>query len=222
MIELLPSHIDGNKIFADEENKLETIDLRDCDYMNAMSRTVSIENKTKNKVEFEWVFDNPKGEKTKITDYDPETMTSRDEDFRIDPKEGFFQGKEVKTFTIKFSAQKLIPCYDKIHLTIRNIPLESVKNPPSHILDRINQLKEEKKDPFNDSIISEKKIEFIYYTWQLIGDVSAINYTIDPPLLIIPYLQPIGKLHKATFVLHNWSESASDFKMFLEYKNNDF
>jgi len=57
MIELLPSHIDNHKIFTDDDNKLEVIDFRQCNFMNAVYRTVSIENKTKNKVEFEWVFD---------------------------------------------------------------------------------------------------------------------------------------------------------------------
>lgn len=218
MIELLPSHIDGNKIFADEENKLEVIDLRDCHYMNAMTRTVSIENKTKNKVEFEWVFENPKY--NNFIEYDTDTKQKKEQDFRIEPKEGFFQGKEIKTFTIKFAAQSLIPSYDKINLTIRNIPLESVKNPPSHILERINALKNEKKDSFAEALVSDKKIEFVYYTWQLIGDVSKINYSIDPPLLIIPYLQPIGKMHNANFVLRNHSQSPSHFSIHNVFKNS--
>jgi len=97
----------------------------------------------------------------------------------IEPRDGFFQGKETKTFSIKFSAEDLIPCYDIIHPTIRNIPLESVKNPPPHILEQIKDL--QAKNNGLDQASSAKKIEFIYYTWQLIGEVSPMTYSIDPP-----------------------------------------
>jgi hypothetical protein len=51
--------------------------------------------------------------------------------------------------------------------------------------------------------------------------VQPLKYTIDPPLLVVPHEQAIGKDHESSFVLKNHSKSASYFKIYLGYKNND-
>ena len=196
MIELLPSHIDDHTIYCDENNHFDRLDIRSCDFLNPRSRTVSIENKTKNKVEYEWVFDE-----------------IEDNNFQIEPKEGYFNGKEIKTFTVTFSAADLIPSYNKINLTIKGIPFESVKNPPLHILERITDLRARKRNSLSEADFLKSKIEFVYYTWQLLGEVKQLEYIIDPPLLSIPHEQPIGKDHEATFIIQNCAKSSSAFRI---------
>jgi hypothetical protein len=51
--------------------------------------------------------------------------------------------------------------------------------------------------------------------------VQPLKYTVDPPLLVVPHEQAIGKDHESSFVLKNYSKSASCFKIYLGYKNND-
>jgi hypothetical protein len=187
MIELKPTSLCGEPLTSDCL-PFGQIDFRDVHYLNPITKAFEIENLTKNLINYEW------------------RMAGKTTLFKIDPSTGNFQTREVKPFSVTYLANSLIAGYADIDLIIKDIPLESVRNPPKHILDKMKQMEEmseiEKKN---------QRIEFVYFSFKIFGEVVPLEYSVSPILWQSPSVLPIYQSHEAFFTVHNLSKSASKF-----------
>jgi hypothetical protein len=169
----LVTQIDGESLTDDPNKALDMIYFLDNEYGTVNTRTLSIENLTKNEIDYEFVFRNDDGTH-----------------FNISPPEGIFLNSENKTFEINYKAIDPVACYDKLDLIIKNIPLKSVKDPPPHIMKLIEKLDRDKKR--GKDIDENEKIEFTYFTFDLVGQVRDPSFKVTPPMIYFPFKIPVN------------------------------
>lgn len=189
MIELKPTSYCG-KPLTPESPPFGQIDFRDVHYSNPVTKVFEIENLTKNTISYEW------------------RLSGKSSMFKLDPAQGIFKTREVKPFTATFLANSLIANYDTIDLVIKDIPLESVRNPPKHILAKIKAM-----DMMSEVDRKNQRIEFVYFSFKLFGEVLPLEYSISPILWQSPSVLPIYQPQEAFFTIHNFSKSKATFKI---------
>lgn len=189
MIELRPTTICGNQLTS-QCLPFKQLDFRDVQFKNPAEKTFEIENLTKNKISYEW------------------RIIDKDREFSINPAQGLFNERETKSFTTTYFANLLFATYAQIELVIKDIPLESVRNPPSHILEQMRQLEE-----LTESERKNKKVEFVYFSFKLFGEVTPLEYSVSPTLWKTPLPLPITHKHEARFTLKNYAKSSARFSL---------
>jgi hypothetical protein len=197
MIELRPMTICGAELTS-QCLPFKQLDFRDVQYKNPAEKIFEIENLTKNKISYEWRVSDKEGE------------------FCINPAQGLFNEREIKPFTTTYYANKLFASYAQIELYIKDIPLESVRNPPPHIVDQIKQLEEL---PENER--KKKKIEFVYFTFRLFGEVTPLEYSVSPTFCRAPLALPINHKNEARFTIRNYSKSEGRFSLKQDSISNE-
>lgn len=202
MIELLVKEIDGTSLTDSEFKSLDMIYFLDNDYMSVMRRVLSIENLTKNIIEYQWKFHNNKGNS-----------------FAITPDDGNFENREIKDFEIFYNANDFIASYDKLDLIIKNIPLKSVKNPPPHILSLIQKREQERKR--GADIDENENVEFTYFNFDLMGQVRNVEYSVEPSLIYFPFEIPIKVPQTSVFRVINNSNAPGKFKLRMVSKSDE-
>lgn len=202
MIEILLTEIDGESIINNPKIRLDCLYFRDCDYLRPKKREIVVENLTKNRVDYEWRFrpDNITGD-------------TNSESFVVTPFSGRFENREKKPFYIEYKSDNFIASYPEIDLIIKNIPLQSVKNPPPHIQKLIEerQLKIERGEIDHDK--TEEMVEFSYFSMKLLGHVRQLDYEIDPPLVYFPFDVPINQEQTSVFRIANNSPCKGAFSI---------
>jgi hypothetical protein len=194
MIQLLTTQVDGCSLTDDPNKLMDMIYFLDNEYGTTQTRTLSIENLTKNKIDYELKFISDDGSH-----------------FSVSPAQGIFMSGEVKDFNISYKAFDPITCYDKMELIIKNIPLKSVKDPPPHIQKMIERLEIEKKK--GRDVDENEKIEFTYFTYNLVGQVQSPSYEVTPPLIYYPFSIPLNKPETSVITIKNAGSVPSVFKI---------
>lgn len=202
MIELVVTEIDSVSLINDEFKSLDMIYFLDNEYLSPKKRILSVENLTKNDIEYEWKFQN-----------------SDQKCFEIYDQNGIFENREIKNFEILFKANDFITNYEKLELIIKNIPLKSVKNPPIHIQEMIKRIE---RDKLRGKEVNENEnVEFTYFTFDLMGQVKPVEYSIEPSLIYFPFEIPIKIPQTSVFRIINNSNAPGEFKITLVSKSND-
>ena len=189
MIELVPTLINGFALPRQPDN-LKEIHFRDVPFSNPASKSFEIENLTKNKINFEWRVDD------------------QDRQFAIEAARGQFAEREKKSFEVTFQAGRLLASYCHISLLIKDIPLESVRNPPPHILEQIRTTAK-----LTAAEKQLQKVEFVYFNFTLFGEVLPVEYTVSPEVFRCPQPQPINKPKEVRFTIKNLSKCGSFFSL---------
>ena len=197
MIELLPTLLNGKEL-PKKQDILKEIHFRDVPFLNPHLKTFEIENLTKNKINYEW----------KVVDSNKE--------FRLDPKEGLFNEREKKTFEVVYFANRLLASYCYISLIIKDIPLESVRNPPPHIQDQID-----KNKSLTESERKSMKTEFVYFNFTLFGETLPVTYSISPEVHNSPCIQPINIPSEAKFTIRNNAKCKSFFRLVNKWQSHE-
>jgi hypothetical protein len=189
MIELRPNAVNGF-VLTPECHPFKELDFRDVDFRNPVQKTFEIENLTKNKITYEW------------------RKKDTNSEFVIEAAEGEFSEREKKKFNVTYKAQNLEASYAEIELIIKNIPLESVKNPPPHIQEMIR-----KNAELSASQRHSQQVEFVYFTFRLFGEVNQLKYNISPEFFESPVLLPLEQKQYARFSIKNHNKSSSTFSI---------
>lgn len=201
MIELVVTEIDGTSLIDSEFKSLDMIYFLDNDFLSEMKRDLAIENLTKNNIEYDWKFHNSEGS------------------FVISPKDGIFQNREIKNFEILYKADNFVTSYEKLDLIIKNIPLKSVKNPPPHILKLIQ--KRELQRLKGKDVDENENVEFTYFTFDLMGQVKPVEYSVEPSLIYFPYEIPIKIPQTSVYRVINNANAPGKFKLELLSKSDE-
>jgi hypothetical protein len=191
MIELKPTSYCGQAL-TEDCLPFGQIDFRDIHYLNPVTKGFEIENLTKNTITYEW------------------RMSGKSELFNIDPAQGIFKTREVKPFTTTYLANSFIAGYATIDLVIKDIPLESVRNPPKHILDKIRAAEQVPAE-----IRQHQRVEFVYFSFHLFGELLPLDYSVAPLLWHGPSVLPIAQPQEAFFTIHNLAKSKATFSIEL-------
>lgn len=154
MIQLVVTHLDGHSLTEDPRKQLGMVYFLDNDYGMTQTRSLLIQNLTKNEIDYSFVF--------------------RGEDagnFEVAPPQGTFLKSEHKKFDLSFRAVDPVAQYKKLDLVIKNIPIKSVRDPPPHLQKMIEKLE---KDKLRGKIRDEnERIEFVYFTFDVVGQVRS-------------------------------------------------
>lgn len=191
MIELKPTSYCGKSLTPDCL-PFGRVDFRDVHYLNPVTKSFEIENLTKNPITYEW------------------KMNGRTDLFKIDPAQGMFNMREIKPFTTTYLANSFIAGYATIDLIIKDIPLESVRNPPKHILDKIKAMEE-----IPEEVRKNQRVEFVYFSFNLFGELLPLEYSVSPLLWQGPSVLPISQPQEAFFSIHNLAKSKATFTIDL-------
>lgn len=197
MIELKPMSLNGTAL-TDECLPLQEIHFRDVELKNPVVKTFEIENLTKNKINYEWRIQDP------------------NKQFVITPSAGIYQERERKTTSVEFVAGMLEACYATVSLVIKDIPLESVRNPPQRILEMIRLL-----NSMTEAERKTQKVEFVYFSMTLFGEVSPLRYSVSPEFFTNPAVMPIQRREEARYSIKNHSKCASKFVIKLVGKSSE-
>ena len=195
-IELAPTAINGCNLTPDC-HPFRELHFREVEYRNPVQKTMEIENLTKNKISYEW------------------RKRDKNNEFQIEAAQGEFGEREKRLFTVTYFAKGLEASYADIDLVIKNIPLESVKNPPPHIKEMIRQAEE-----LSPTSKGNQKIEFVYFSLRLFGEVNTLQWSVSPEFLRTPVMLPLDHKHTARFTIKNHNKSTSTFSLKEDHTTN--
>ena len=194
MIQLLVTHIDDNSLLEDKNKKLDMIYFVDNDHGTIQTRSLLIQNLTKNMIDYSFVF---QGE--------------NNSNFEVSPQTGTFLKSEHKKFDISFNAIDPVAQYKKLDLVIKNIPIKSVRDPPPHLQKMIEKLENDRlRGKIRDD---NERVEFVYFTFDIVGQVRTPLYEITPPLIYFPFPVELNQPQTSVFTLQNKSSVPTVFRI---------